>query len=156
MGFKPGGRIMSIKEMFSVSRMSFDLKASDKNSVLDELIAILNSDGKLYDTEKFKEAVLKREEEFSTGIGMGIAIPHGKSDTVKEACITFGRSDKGIDYGSMDGEPAKLFFLIAVPENSNDTHLRALSEISRKLMHEDVREKLYGAKSYEEFISVFE
>lgn len=147
---------MSVKEMFSEDRVNFDLKASNKNEVLDELIDILVHTGKVIDKDVFKKAVLKREEEFSTGIGMGIAIPHGKSSAVKEASIVFGLSKKGIDYQSMDDEPAHLFFLIAVPEESSDVHLRALSEISRKLMHTETREGIYNAKSFHEFIKVFE
>jgi PTS system fructose-specific IIA component/PTS system nitrogen regulatory IIA component len=146
---------MTTREMFSKERVNFDLKASNKDEVLNELIDILVADGKVTDKEKFKDAVLKREEEFSTGIGMGIAIPHGKSSAVKEASIVFGRSNKGIDYDSMDGKPAHLFFLIAVPEESSDLHLRALSEISRKLMHNDVREQLFKAETFEEFIKAF-
>lgn len=147
---------MATKDMFSKNRMCFDLKATNKDEVIKELIEILYDDGKITDKEKFRQAVLKREEEFSTGIGMGIAIPHGKSDTVKEASITFGRSNKGIDYESMDDKPAYLYFLISVPEESSDIHLRALSEISRKLMHTEIREKLFKAESFEEFIEVFE
>ncbi len=146
---------MATKDMFSKNRICFDLKAANKDEVIKELIEILYEDGKITDKEKFRQAVLKREEEFSTGIGMGIAIPHGKSDTVKEASITFGRSNKGIDYESMDDKPAYLFFLISVPEESSDIHLRALSEISRKLMHTEIREKLSKAESFEEFIEVF-
>lgn len=147
---------MTTKDMFSKNRISFDLKANNKDEVIKELIQILYDDGKIIDKEKFREAVLKREEEFSTGIGMGIAIPHGKSNTVKEASIAFGRSNKGIDYESMDDKPANLFFLIAVPEESSDVHLKALSEISRKLMHTEIREKLFKVQSFEEFIKIFE
>jgi len=147
---------MDLRNMFSKERVNFSLKASSKNDVIDELIEMLFSDGKVSDREVFKKAVLKREEEFSTGIGMGIAIPHGKSSVVKEASITFGKSSSGIDYESVDEKPAYLFFLIAVPENSNDIHLRALSEISRKLMHPEVREQLNHAQNFEDFIKAFE
>ncbi|WP_234124732.1 PTS sugar transporter subunit IIA [Clostridium hydrogenum] len=147
---------MGTKEMFSRNRVEFDLKANTKDEVLDELIEILYKDDKVTNKEELKNAVLKREEEFSTGIGMGIAIPHGKCGAVKEATITFGLSKKGIDYKSMDDEPAHLFFLIAVPTESSDVHLRALSEISRKLMHADIREKLYNATNFDEFIKIFE
>ena len=146
---------MNTKEMFSKNRVTFDLKAKDKMGAIDELIALLAADGKVSDPERFKEAVLMREEEFSTGIGMGIAIPHGKSDAVLEPAMVFGKSKVGVDYESMDDKPAHLFFLIAVPVESSDLHLRALSEISRNLMHSDVREKLMKAESFEEFISVF-
>lgn len=142
--------------MFSKERVKFNLIANNKDEVISELIDVLIEDGKVVDKDKFKEAVFKREEEFSTGIGMGIAIPHGKSSAVKEASIVFGRSDKGIEYESMDEEPAYLFFLIAVPEESSDIHLRALSEISRKLMHENTRKQLFEVNSFEDFIKVFE
>jgi fructose-specific phosphotransferase system IIA component len=147
---------MAVKDMFSEDRVKFDLKASTKGEVLDELISVLVDTGKVTDKETFKNAVLKREEEFSTGIGMGIAIPHGKSNAVKEASIVFGLSKAGIDYESMDDKPAHLFFLIAVPEESSDVHLRALSEISRKLMHTETREGIFNAISFEEFIKAFE
>lgn len=147
---------MSTKEMFSKERACFDLKATTKDEAIDELIEILANDGKLTDKAEFKAAVLKREEEFSTGIGLGIAIPHGKCAAVKEASIVFGKSDKGIDYQSMDDELAHLFFLIAVPKESSDVHLRALSEISRKLMHTEVREGLLKSKSFEELSKVFD
>lgn len=144
-----------LKDMFSKERVCFELKSKSKLDVIEELAQILVADGKVNDAEKFKAAVLHREEEFSTGIGMGIAIPHGKSDAVNEASIVFGKSTEGIDYDSMDGEPAHFFFLIAVPIESSDVHLRALSEISRKLMHEEVRANLMKAQSYDEFINVF-
>lgn len=151
-----GDKSMEIKDMFSKERACFDLKATTKMEVIDELIEILVKDNKISDKEKFKEAVLKREEEFSTGIGLGIAIPHGKSNAVIEASIVFGKSSKGIDYQSMDDEPANLFFLIAVPEESSNLHLKALSEISRKLMHTETREALMKAKDFEDFIKAFQ
>lgn len=147
---------MSTKKMFSRERACFNMKAKSKVEALDELINVLADDGKVKDKEQFKIAVLKREEEFTTGIGMGIAIPHGKSNAVREASIVFGRSNDGIEYGSMDGKPAHLFFLIAVPEESNDVHLRALSDISRKLMCLDTRKALENCSNFEEFIKVFE
>jgi len=146
---------LDIKMMFSKERMSFDLKARTKEEVIDELIEMLYKDGKLKDKESFKRAVLKREDEFSTGIGMGIAIPHGKDSSVVEPCITFGISKNGIDFDSMDGKPAHIFFLISVPEDAADTHLHILSFISRKLMHEDVRQKLFNAKDFEDVINAF-
>lgn len=146
---------MSIKEMFSSSRTIFDMKAKTKAEAINELIEVLAADGKITDKEVFTQAVLKREEEFSTGIGFGIAIPHGKSNAVTTASIVFGRSKTGVDYESMDEKPAYLFFLIAVPEKSDDTHLRALGEISRRLMHADIREKLMNSENYEDIIEIF-
>lgn len=146
---------MTTKEMFSRERVTFDLKSQTKKAVIDELIDILYADEKIKDKDEFRKAVLHREEEFSTGIGMGIAIPHGKSDAVNEASIVFGRSDAGIDYESMDDLPAHLFFLIAVPMESSDLHLRALSEISRNLMHKEMRDQLMTCQTFEEFINAF-
>ena len=146
---------MSIQNMFSKERVTFSLKSKTKMDVLDELIDILASDGKVSDMFSFKEAVLKREEEFSTGIGSGIAIPHGKSASVKEASIVFGKSSEGIDFDSLDEKPAYLFFLIAVPVKSDDIHLKALSEISRKLMHDEVKRDLMNCTNYEDFIKIF-
>lgn len=147
---------MATKDMFSEGRFKGNLAAKTKAEVIDELIDLLYQDGKLTDKEALKKAVLHRESEFSTGIGMGIAIPHGKCSAVTEAAITFGRSEAGIDYESMDDKPAHLFFLIAVPEDSSDIHLKALSEISRKLMHTDVREQIMKAQTFADFIKVFE
>jgi len=147
---------MYTKDMFSKERVTFNLKAENKQDVIDELIDILVKDGKVRNKEEFRKAVLQREAEFSTGIGMGIAIPHGKSPGVNEASIVFGRGNNGLDYESMDDLPAHLFFLIAVPLESSDLHLKALSEISRNLMHKEVREKLMTCETYEEFINVFE
>lgn len=144
-----------VKDMFSKERVCFNLKSGSKSEVLSELIDILVTDGKVKDKVEFKKAVLAREAEFSTGIGMGIAIPHGKSNAVIEASIVFGKSTNGIDFESMDGQPAHFFFLIAVPLDSNDLHLRALAEISRKLMHSEVRESLLKAETYEDFINIF-
>lgn len=145
-----------IKDMFSTNRVKFELEAKTKMEVIDELIDVLEKDGKINNRQVFKAAVLKREEEFSTGIGLGIAIPHGKSNSVNEPSIVFGKSKDGIDYKSKDDVKAYLFFLIAVPEESGDLHLKALSEISRKLMHTEIREQLKKADSFEDFIKIFD
>ena len=117
---------------------------------------MLDENGKLLDKDKYIKAVTDREKEFSTGIGMGIAIPHGKSSGVKEAALVFGRSTDGLDYQSMDDELAHIFFLIAVPEESSDEHLKILSQISRKLMHKELRNSLMSASSPEEIITLLE
>ena len=146
---------MNIQDLLSASRVNFNLQANTKLGVIDELIDSLAADGKLSDKEQYKAAVLRREKEFSTGIGMGIAIPHAKDASVKEAALTLGISKQGIDYEALDGTAAHLFFLIAVPADSNDVHLKVLSYISRKLMHEEVRESLLAAQSYEDVLAAF-
>jgi fructose-specific phosphotransferase system IIA component len=147
---------MNIQDLLSATRVKFNLEASNKEDVINELIEILHADGKLTDKAKYKEAVLRREKEFSTGIGMGIAIPHAKDSSVKEAALTFGIARAGIDYEALDGTAAHLFFLIAVPADSNDVHLKVLSYISRKLMHQEVRDKLLSAATYEDVLAAFE
>ena len=147
---------MNITELLSVNTIKLELTSKTKDDVIKEMANILDEDGKLLDKDKYIKAVTDREKEFSTGIGMGIAIPHGKSSGVKEASLVFGRSSDGIDYKSMDDELAHIFFLIAVPEESSDEHLKILAQISRKLMHKQLRESLMKASSPEEVIALLE
>ena len=147
---------MNITELLSVNLIKLELTSKTKEDVIKEMSKMLDENGKLLDKDKYVKAVLDREKEFSTGIGMGIAIPHGKSSGVKEAALVFGRSRGGIDYQSMDDELAHVFFLIAVPEESSDEHLKILSQISRKLMHKELRESLMNASSPEEVITLLE
>ncbi|AGB20171.1 PTS sugar transporter subunit IIA [Thermoanaerobacterium thermosaccharolyticum] len=144
-----------IEEILDKDMMIFDLKSKDKLSVLKELIKPLAAKCVIDDEDKFLDVVLKREEEYSTGIGMGVAIPHGKSSLVKKASLVFGKSKEGINYNSMDGKPAHLFFLIAAPENSDNLHLKILAKLSRSLMHEEVREELSKAETYEDVVNAF-
>jgi fructose-specific phosphotransferase system IIA component len=147
---------MSITELLSVNLIKLELNSKTKEDVIKEMVEILDENGKLLDKDKYLQAVLNREKEFSTGIGMGIAIPHGKSSGVSEPALVFGRSMDGIDYQSMDDEMAHIFFLIAVPEESSNEHLKILSQISRKLMHKELRESLMKASSPEEIITLLE
>jgi len=142
-------------DLFSENRTTFQLRATTKQGVIDELIGLLDKDGVLSDRESFRKAVLKREEEFSTGIGMGIAIPHGKSEAVKVTAIAFGRSERGVEFDSLDEQPAHLFFMLAVPEQAGEEQLIALTEISKRLMHEETRNRLNQAGTYEELLEVF-
>ena len=119
---------MNITELLNVNLIKLELTSKTKEDVIIEMATILDENGKLLDKDKYVKAVQDREKEFSTGIGMGIAIPHGKSSGVKEAALVFGRSVNGIDYQSMDDELANIFFLIAVPEESSDEHLKILRD----------------------------
>jgi len=147
---------MNITELLNVNLIKLELTSKTKEDVIKEMANLLDEDGKLLDKEKYIKAVTDREKEFSTGIGMGIAIPHGKSSGVKEAALVFGRSTNGIDYQSMDDELAHIFFLIAVPEESSNEHLQILAQISRKLMHKELRDSLMSATSPEEIITLLE
>ncbi|MBU3114024.1 PTS sugar transporter subunit IIA [Clostridium lacusfryxellense] len=147
---------MNITELLNVNLIKLELTSKTKEDVIIEMAKMLDEDGKLLDIDKYIKAVMDREKEFSTGIGMGIAIPHGKSSGVKEPALLFGRSTAGIDYKSMDDELSHLFFLIAVPEESSNEHLKILSQISRKLMHKELRDSLMQANSPEEIITLLQ
>lgn len=147
---------MKISDIFEASLMIDDLQATTKANTIKEMVEKLELAGKLNNKATYQQAVLDREAEYSTGIGMGIAIPHGKSSGVNEAALVFARSKAGVDFDSMDGKPAHLLFMIAVPEAANDDHLRILGTLSAKLMHQSIRDALMKAASYEDVIAVFE
>lgn len=145
---------MKITELLKKDTIILDLKATSKAEVIDELVNKLDSAGRLNNKEDYKNAILKRESEFSTGIGDGIAIPHAKTAAVKTPALAFGRSVSGIDYDSLDGNPANIFFMIAASEGANSTHLETLSRLSTMLMNPDFKAKLLEAKSEDEILSL--
>ena len=118
------------------------------------MVDILYNNGKLNDREEYKQEILKREAQSSTGMEEGIAIPHGKTKAVKIPTVAIGISKKGVDYESLDGEPSHLFFMIAAPENPNDSHIELLSKITTLLLEDDIREALLNAKSKEEVLDI--
>ncbi|WP_077302980.1 PTS fructose transporter subunit IIABC [Virgibacillus pantothenticus] len=138
---------MKITELLKEETILLDLKASSKQEAIDELINQLDQAGRLTDKTAFREAILQREQQSTTGIGEGIAIPHAKSHAVKTPSIAFGRSASGIDYDSLDGKPAHLFFMIAASEGANNEHLQALSRLSTLLMDKQFRSKLVNASN---------
>lgn len=145
---------MELKDLIKESTIKLQLDAKDKNSVLDEMIKLLVDDDVVSDKNKFKEDILAREELSNTGIGFEIAIPHAKSKAVKEARIAIGITNNGIDYGSIDGQDIKMIFMIAVSEDQSDLHLKALANLSRKLMHDEFRESILNAKTEKEIIDM--
>ncbi|MFC0136470.1 PTS fructose transporter subunit IIC [Staphylococcus petrasii] len=147
---------MRITELLTKSTIAMDLSATDKNGVIDELVNQLDKAGKLSDIAQFKEAIHNRESQSTTGIGEGIAIPHAKVAAVKSPAIAFGKSKAGVDYQSLDGQPAHLFFMIAAPEGGAQTHLDALAKLSGILMDDKVRENLLHANSPEEVLQIID
>jgi fructose PTS system EIIBC or EIIC component len=145
---------MRITELLRKETIALDLQASSKPAVIDELVYVLDQSGNLQDAEEFKKAILNREAQSTTGIGEGIAIPHAKTTAVKSPAIAFGKSTAGIDYESLDGAPAHLFFMIAATEGANQTHLEALSRLSSMLMDENVRQSLVNASTKEEVLDI--
>ena len=146
--------MVEISDLFSVKRMNFNSSVKTKLEIIDELIELLVFDDKISDRAEFKKAVLFREEQVSTGIGMSIAIPHAKGSMVKEAAIAFIKCRNEIQFDSIDNEPARLFFIIAVPEGESEVHLKVISSIARRLMHKVTREALMNCETYEEFINI--
>lgn len=145
-----------IHDVLQSEFINFNLAATEKEAAIKELAATLVHEGIVKNESVYLGAVMQREKEGTTGIGFGVAIPHGKSEAVTRAALAFGRSEAGINYDSMDGKPVHLMFLIAVPETANDEHLRILSKLSRKLMHTDVREQLMKVTKVEEIYQIFE
>ena len=147
---------MKIQDVLRKDVMLLDLQATSKEAVIDEMITSLVDKGYVTDFEVFKTGILNREAQTTTGIGDGIAMPHAKNAAVKEATVLFAKSNKGVDYASLDGQPTDLFFMIAAPEGANDTHLAALAELSKYLMKPGFADKLRSVSSPEEVIAVFD
>lgn len=147
---------MAISDILKQDLVEFNMSSEVKHEAIAELAQMMYECGYVTDLDIYIDAVMKREEIASTGLGMGIAIPHGKSAAVKTPCVAFGRSCRGIDYEADDGQPVYLVFLIAVPESSEDEHLRILANISRKLIHKEVRDKLKDAITAESIYEVLE
>ena len=147
---------MKIQDLLRKDVMLMDLQATEKTAVIEEMIQSLVKHGYVTDFETFKEGILAREALTSTGLGDRIAMPHSKNAAVKEATVLFAKSNKGVDYESLDGQPTDLFFMIAAPEGANDTHLAALAELSQYLMKDGFAEKLRKVSSPDEVIALFD
>ncbi|MFC0270768.1 fructose-specific PTS transporter subunit EIIC [Metabacillus herbersteinensis] len=147
---------MKITELLTKDTIKLDVHSTTKNDVITELVTVLDRSGKLTDKVAFEKAVLAREEQSTTGIGEGIAIPHAKTSAVKTPAIAFGRSKSGIDYQSLDGAVSHLFFMIAASEGANNTHLEALARLSSLLMKEEVRKKLLEANSEDAILAIID
>ena len=147
---------MKIQDLLRKDVMLLDLQATEKKAVIEEMIQSLVDDGYVTDFETFKEGILAREALTSTGLGDGIAMPHSKNTAVKEATVLFAKSNKGVDYESLDGQPTDLFFMIAAPEGANDTHLAALAELSQYLMKDGFADKLRQVTSPDQVIEIFD
>ena len=141
-----------------LKKQSIDLNASvaDKAAAIDHLVDLMAAGGNLNDKELYKQRVLAREQEGSTGIGEGIAIPHAKTEAVNEPGLASMIVRDGVDYESLDDEPAHLFFLIAAPAGGANVHLEVLSRLSRMLMDDDFRDNLMNAKTPEEYLAIID
>lgn len=146
---------MDIRSLLMKDIMIMDLKATTKSEVIDEMVHNYYKHGIIDDEDLYKKDIIKREEEGSTGMGDGIAIPHAHDAAVKKPAVQFARSVAGVDYDSMDGQPAHLFFMIAAPEGGDNTHLQALAALSQVLMNPDVVTALKAADTPDKVQDIF-
>jgi nitrogen PTS system EIIA component len=145
---------MKIIDIFRKENIIEGLKSKTKRDVLAELSGLFLQDDVKCSHENMVKTLLEREKLGSTGIGDGIAIPHGKLADLHELIVSFGRSREGIEFDAMDGKPAHIFFLLMAPENTTGQHLKALAKISKMLKDNSFRKKLMEAKSKDELYSI--
>ncbi|KGP71265.1 PTS sugar transporter subunit IIA [Pontibacillus yanchengensis] len=148
---------MLLTSLLKENQILLDIETTSKTQCIERLAQHMVDSGDVVDIDQYVRDVLKREEEGSTGIGFAVAIPHGKSAGVQAPSLAYARLSAPIDWQSIDGEPVKHAFLIAVPlEQSGNEHLRILSNLSRKLIHEEFRAQLNQVKNAEELVELLE
>jgi nitrogen PTS system EIIA component len=147
---------MKILDILNKESIIPELKGITKRQVLDELIDALLAKKPELDRDRLRAVLLERERLGSTGIGDGIAIPHGKLKDLDQLALSFGKSTQGVDFESMDGKPVHVFFLLVAPENCAGIHLRALAKIARLLKNSAVRKKLGSVASRDEIYAVIQ
>ncbi|MGL5270944.1 MAG: PTS sugar transporter subunit IIA [Selenomonadaceae bacterium] len=141
-------------KIFAANTITLDIKAKNKEQVIDEMIDLLAKDGVLTDAALYKAAIYERENLSTTGIGFGIAIPHAKTSAVKTARVAVGIAKEGVDYGSDDGEKVQLLFMIAAQNTDDNLHLQTLAKLSRKLIDPVFRNRLLNSDDKEDVLSV--
>ena len=147
---------MTLMEILSGKSVIVGLNGEEKREILEELVDVLEVGDNITDREKVLEAVLQREEIMSTGIGHGIAIPHGKSEYVKELGGVLGIKRKGVEFDSLDGQPTFIFFLLVSPMDVSGPHIKALARISRLLKGEEFRQELIDCPDNQTAIRILE
>ncbi len=147
---------MKILDILSETSIISELKGTTKKAVLEELIDAVRIQNPQLDRDRLMAVLLERERLGSTGIGDGIAIPHGKIKDLNQLVLSFGKSTQGVDFESMDGRPVHLFFLLVAPETSSGIHLRALAKIARLLKNNAIRKRLGSVKSPGEIFAVIQ
>ena len=144
---------MKITDLLDEKSIRLNAAASSKKEALNQIINLISQSGNITNKEEYKEIVFKREEQGTTGIGEGIAIPHGKSSKVKKATLAAMVIPNGVEFEALDNKKVNLMFLIAAPETKDNIHLEVLSRLSALLMDEKFREKLKSAKTTKEFLN---
>ncbi|KRL63351.1 PTS fructose transporter subunit IIABC [Lactobacillus psittaci] len=146
---------MRIKDILSPESMIMNLKATDKEAAINEMADLEVATGIVNNKEEFVKSIWARENESTTGIGEGIAMPHARNKSINKARVLFAKSEKGIDFNSLDGQPVHLFFMITAPDGADNTHLQALAKLSGLLVNPDLIAKLKAATKPEEIIDIF-
>lgn len=147
---------MRIKDILSPDSMIMELKAKNKEDAIKEMADLEVATDIVNDEDAFIKSIWARENESTTGIGGGIAMPHARNKYINKARVLFAKSKEGIDYNSLDGQPVHLFFMITAPDGADNTHLQALAKLSGLLIDPDLVEALKNAKTPEEVIDLFE
>ena len=148
------GKDIKLYRALKENLINLELQGKNKNEVIAELVELLGKSRKIRNKKLFFKAILEREKLGSTGIGNGVAIPHAKSDGVKDFIIAFARKDSGIDFGALDGEKTYLFFALASSRNAVGGHLKILAEISRLVRDKFIVELLKKAKNKKEILKI--
>lgn len=146
---------MKLSELINEKVIIPELKGTTKDEVINELINLFKDDQRVIDLDKVRAAVVEREKIMSTGVGKNFAIPHGKTDAINDILCAFGKSNKPIDYQSLDSQPVYLVFLLVGKENLVSMHIKLLSRISRMMTKDNFRQKLINANTTEEIITIF-
>ena len=147
---------MALTQFLNERLIKLNLIANNKIDVITELVDLMHSSGEIEDKELFLESVIEREGMGSTGIGHGVAIPHGRADVAKRLIIAFGRSPEGIEFDAIDNQKVNLFFMLAPPKGDMGLYLKALAELARLLNQEEFRKALVNARSPEEVIAIID
>jgi PTS system fructose-specific IIC component len=145
---------VKIRDLLNKDSIIIDLQARDKNDTIVQMAGFLASINNLQDHDLIFRKILEREAEMSTGIGLGIAIPHARVETVDRVYMAAARSVKGIDFTAIDGQPVYLIFMIVSPVHASSDHMQVLSSLSRIMAYEDIRKKLRTVKKQEQFLDL--
>lgn len=146
---------MKIEDLLFKDLMIMDLEANTKETAIDEMVNQLVEKAIIDDADVFKEGIMEREAQTSTGLGDGIAMPHSKNSVVNQPAVLFAKSKTGVDFEALDNKPVHLFFMIAVPEGENDLHLQVLAKLARSLVDAIFIADLKKAKSPERILELF-
>ena len=147
---------MLLSELLTPERVRVPLRGASKEALLQELVDVLREAGAVVDAEAVLAAVRQREQVLSTGVGSGVAIPHGKAQSVPALAMAAGVTAQPVEFDALDGEPVRLLFLLVAPDSAAGDHVKALGRISRLVRRDGFRERLAAAATPEEFVAILQ